>query len=110
MMKIRDFVNREIRDVLMNRHVGFDASRAVANVFECELALKIFLVNQDFSGIVSAWSAAKRGLIYALSPRSEAILRMVDTLNRWSHEGLLSMDDIFDVEAEGMKDNDNDVA
>lgn len=108
-MKMQEFVTQEIRNVLMDRRCGYDASRAAPCVFECELALKVYLITGEFSSIVSAWGAAKRGLVYAVSPRSEAILRLVDTLNRWTHEGLLN-EGIFAENEEEVANNDNDVA
>lgn len=110
-MKMRDFVERGIRDALNERHNGYDATRACPAIFECELALRNFLNTEEFSNIVSAWSAAKRGLIYAVSPRSEGILKMVDILNRWAAEGLLDFDSSLSLPFEKGKNNDdNDVA
>ena len=108
-MKMRDFVERGVRSALSERHNGYDATRACPAIFECELALRNFLSTGEFSNIVSAWSAAKRGLIYAVSPRSEGILKMVDILNRWSVEGLLDFDSSLTLPFEGAHD-DNDVA
>ena len=106
-------MERGIRDALNERPNGYDATRACSAVFECELALWNFLNTHEFSNIVMAWSAAKRGLIYAVSPRSEGILKLVDTINRWSIEGLLDMDSSLSLpfnDEEKEPHNDNDVA
>ena len=108
-MKMQEFVTQEIRNVLMDRRCGYDASRAAPCVFECELALKVYLITGEISNIVSAWTAAKRGLIYAVSPRSEGILKMIDVLNRWISEGLLDLDSSLSLPFEEAG-NDNDVA
>ena len=111
MMRMQDFVERGIRDALNERPNGYDATRACPAIFECELALRNFLSTHEFSNISMAWSAAKRGLIYAVSPRSESILKLVDTINRWAAEGLLDWDSFLTLPFEKKGDNDdNDVA
>ena len=107
MMRMCDFVERGIRAALSERPNGYDATRACPAVFECELALRNFLNSGEISNIVSAWTAAKRGLIYAVSPRSEGILKMVDVLNRWISEGLLDLDSSLSLPFE-RPNNDND--
>ena len=110
MMNMREFMEQGIRDALNERHNGYDATRACSAIFECELALRNYLNNHEFSNIARAWSAAKRGLIYAVSPRSEGILKLVDTINRWSAEGLLDLDSSLTLSFNGEASNDNDVA
>lgn len=111
MMNMREFLERGIRDALNERPNGYDATRAVPCIFECEFALRNFLMTHEFSIIYEAWAAAKRGLIYAVSPRSEGILKLVDTINRWSAEGLLDLDSSLNLPFEKKGDNDdNDVA
>lgn len=110
-MNMREFLERGIREALDERHNGYDATRAVPCIFECEFALRNFLMTHDFSIVSEAWAAAKRGLIYAVSPRSEGILKLVDTLNRWSAEGLLDLDSSLSLPFnEKEPRNDNDVA
>lgn len=115
MMNMREFLEQGIRDALNERVNGYDATRACPAIFECELALRNYLNTHDFGNIAMAWSAAKRGLVYAVSPRSEGILKLVDTINRWSIEGLLDMDSSLSFpfndknDKEGSHD-DNDVA
>lgn len=115
MMNMREFLERGIRDTLNERPNGYDATRACPSVFECELALRNYLLTHEFSNIAMAWNAAKRGLVYAVSPRSEAILKLVDTVNRWSVEGLLDFDNSLSLpfnNEELLKEprDDNDVA
>lgn len=107
MMRIQDFMERGIRAALSERPNGYDATRACPAIFECELALRNFLTTGEFSNIVSAWTAARRGLVYAVSPRSEGILKMVDILNRWISEGLLDLDSSLSLPFEEAG-NDND--
>ena len=111
MMNMQEFLVRGIRDILSERPNGYDATRACSAVFECELALRNYLNTHEFSNISMAWSAAKRGLIYAVSPRSEAILKLVDTINRWSAEGLLDWDASLTLPFDDKESrDDNDVA
>lgn len=111
MMNMQEFLERGIRDILSERPNGYDATRACSAVFECELALRNYLSTHEFSNISMAWSAAKRGLVYAVSPRSESILKLVDTINRWAAEGLLDWDSSLSLPFEKKGDNDdNDVA
>ena len=117
MMNMQEFLERGIRDILSERPNGYDATRACSAVFECELALMNYLNTHEFSNIAMAWSAAKRGLIYAVnprsevSPRSEAILKLVDTINRWSAAGLLDWDASLTLPFDDKESrDDNDVA
>lgn len=99
-------LERGIRDILSERPSGYDATRACSAVFECELALRNYLNTHEFSNISMAWSAAKRGLVYAVS-----ILKFVDTINRWAAEGLLDWDSSLSLPFKKKGDNDdNDVA
>ena len=110
-MNMQEFLEQGIRDILSERPNGYDATRACSAVFECELALRNYLNTHEFSNISMAWSAAKRGLIYAVSPRSEAILKLVDTINRWSAEGLLDWDASLTLPFDDKESrDDNDVA
>lgn len=104
------FVERSIREILAAERVGRDADRAVPSIFECEFALRNFLMTHEFSAISEAWQAAKRGLIYAVSPRSEGILKMVDTLNRWADSNNLNSWAVEGLLSEDGDNNDNDVA
>lgn len=111
MMNMREFLERGIRDALNERPNGYDATRACPAIFECELALRNYLNTHEFSNISMAWSAAKRGLVYAVSPRSEGVLKLVDTINRWAVEGLLDWDSSLSLPFKGENsDDDNDVA
>ena len=111
MMNMQEFLERGIRDALNERPNGYDATRACSAIFECELALRNYLNTHEFSNIAMAWSAAKRGLVYAVSPRSEGILKLVDTINRWSAEGLLDWDSSLSLPFNDKESrDDNDVA
>ena len=108
-MNMQEFLERGIRDALAERPNGYDATRACPAIFECELALRNYLLTHEFSNIAMAWNAAKRGLVYAVSPRSEGILKLIDTINRWSIEGLLDWDSSLSLPFDNKEvGNDND--